>query len=164
MIMRFTKSFTLGFIICLLCFTATRAQTTAFTYQGKLTDSNLPQPTNGTYDVQFCRFDMQGAGQGTQQGATVTNPSVQVTQGIFTVNLDFGQAVFALGPDVYLEISLRPTGNPGSYTSLAPRQRITSVPYSIQSLNAAAAAMAANATQLGGVAANQYVQTADSRL
>ncbi len=167
MINQFTKNLIRSFILCLLCFCATRAQTTAFSYQGKLTDSTVPQPTNGTYDVQFRLFDVPGGGQGTQQGATITNPAVPVTNGIFTVSLDFGQAVFAAGADVYLEISLRQAGSNSGYTSLAPRQRLTSSPYSIQSLNAATAGTAANATnatQLGGVAANQYVQTADSRL
>ncbi len=171
------KNFALLLLACLLCFGAAEAQTTAFTYQGKLTDSNQPQPTNGTYDVQFRLFDSPGAG--TQQGATVTNGGVQVSGGVFTVSLDFGQAVFTLGSDVYLEISLRPAGSTGGYTSLAPRQRITSAPFAVQSLNAATATTAVNATtatnatsatnatnaaQLGGIAAAQYVVTGDARL
>lgn len=40
------------------------AQTTAFTYQGKLTDSGTP--ASGTYDMQFKLFDNPNAGQGTQ--------------------------------------------------------------------------------------------------
>jgi hypothetical protein len=44
---------------------------------------------------------------------------------------------------------------------------LTSTPYAIRSATAAAAdsaATATNATQLGGVATNQYVQTDDARL
>ena len=110
------------------------AQTTAFTYQGKLNDGG--NPANAGYDMQFRLFDMAGAGQGTQQGATITNPTVAVTNGNFAVSLDFGSAVFASGADRFLEISLRPAGNTGGYTSLAPRQKLTSSPYSVRSINA----------------------------
>ena len=62
------------------------AQGTAFTYQGKLTDSgNL---ANGQYDFQFKLFDALTAG--TQLGATQTLSPVPVTNSIFTVSLDFG--------------------------------------------------------------------------
>src|SRR5215510_2774439 len=57
------------------------AQTTAFTYQGKLTDSG--NPANGNYDMQFKLFDTVTVGTGTQQGSTLTNPTVQAAGGIF---------------------------------------------------------------------------------
>ena len=110
------------------------AQTTDFTYQGKLNDGG--NPANAIYDMQFRLFDLAGAGQGTQQGATITNPTVTVTNGNFAVSLDFGAAVFASGADRFLEISLRPAGNTGGYTSLAPRQKLTSAPYSVRSISA----------------------------
>ena len=52
------------------------AQTTAFTYQGKLNDGG--NPANASYDMQFRLFDLAGAGQGTQQGTTITIPTVAV--------------------------------------------------------------------------------------
>ena len=53
------------------------AQTTAFTYQGKLTDgANL---ANGNYDMQFKLFDTATVGTGTQQGSFIANASVTVT-------------------------------------------------------------------------------------
>jgi len=142
------------------------AQTTAFTYQGKLTDSgNL---TNAAYDMQFKLFD--AATNGTQIGATLTfdgnsgnPPSVSVTNGIFTVSLDFGSAALS-GADRYLEIGLKPAGNPDGYQQLLPRQKLTSTPYSVQALKATTATTATNAAQLGGVAASQYVVTSDARL
>lgn len=137
------------------------AQTTEFTYQGRFTDSSQAQPTNGTYEMQFRLFDNPNAGQGMQQGATVTKPTVQVTNGIFTVGLDFGAGNFASGGNLYLELSVRPAGSQGGYSSLAPRQPITSAPYAVRSLNAATAN---NALNLGGTAANQFVQTNDARL
>ncbi len=118
------------------------AQTTAFTYQGKLTDSGTPQ---ATYQMQFKLFD--AVSNGTQTGATITNPSVAVSSGVFTVNLDFGAAAFD-GADRFLEIAVkRNAGDP--FTILTPRQKLTSAPYAITS---------ANAFNLGGLAANTYLQ------
>src|SRR5690606_8839371 len=55
-------------------------------------------------------------------------------------------------------------GSPEPYTILDPRQPISSTPYAIRSLNAAAAETADNAAQLGGVDAAEYVQDDDERL
>ena len=134
---------------------AINAQTTAFTYQGRLTDAAMP--ANGTYEMQFRLFDTAGAGTGTQQGATVANPTVSVVNGIFTVQLDFGSAVFSTGANLFLEISLRPAGSTGGFTGLAPRQPITSAPYAIRALSAGQADLALDSNKLGGVNANQYV-------
>src|SRR5690349_15799784 len=75
-------------LLLLLTAISAFAQTTAFTYQGKLTDSgNL---ANGQYDLQFKLFDTATVGTGTQQGSAVTVSNVTVSNGIFTVQLDFG--------------------------------------------------------------------------
>jgi hypothetical protein len=113
---------------------AASAQTTGFTYQGKLSDSGTP--ANSNYDFQFKLFDLPTGG--TQQGTTVTLNSVAVTNGIFAVNLDFGATAFP-GADRFLEISLKPAGSAGGYQQLLPRQPLTSTPYAIKSLNAATA-------------------------
>lgn len=139
------------FAILCLSLIALFAQTTAFTYQGRFADSTVPQPTNGTYDFQLALFDL--ASGGTQQGTLQTVAGVQVANGTFTVQLDFGTTAFP-GADRFLEISVKKPAD-ASYTPLAPRQQLTSSPYAVQTINAA---------QLGGVAANQYVQTNDSRL
>ncbi len=159
----------LSTLILLFTFSNAQAQTTAFTYQGKLTDGgNL---ANAAYDMQFKLFD--AATNGNQIGATLTfdgaggnPPAVVVSSGIFAVNLDFGAAALS-GADRFLEILLKPAGNPGGYQQLLPRQRLTSTPFAVQSLNAANATnatTATNAAQLGGVAASQYVITSDARL
>lgn len=128
----------LSILVCLIVSaSAAFAQTTEFTYQGKLNQNNTP--ATGNYDMQFRLWNDPNAGQGTQQGATVNKPNVAVTDGIFTVNLDFGTAVFASGADRFLEISVRPAGDTGGYTSLAPRQKLTSAPYAIRSKEAATA-------------------------
>lgn len=132
-----------------------RAQTTAFTFQGRLTDGGTA--ANGTYDMQFELFDAASAGE--QIGATITNSAVSVSNGVFTVSLDFGANAFP-GADRFLEISVRHNSGE-AYTTLLPRQQLASGPYAIRAL---AASTATNATQLGGVAANQYVVTSDARL
>ena len=134
------------------------AQTTTFTYQGKLTEGS--SPANGSYDLQFALFDNLAGG--TQIGSTLIRAGTNVAGGIFTVQLDFAINAFP-GANRFLEISVRPA-SVGSFTILSPRQQISSTPYAIRTLSAATADTATNSTQLGGVAASQYVQTNDSRL
>lgn len=133
-------------------------QTTSFTYQGKLNDGGTP--ANGVYDLTFRLFDAANAGS--QIGTTVGLTNVQAVGGIFSVQLDFGAAAFT-GADRFLEISISPAGQ-GSFATLAPRQKLNSAPYSIQSLNAANALTALNAINLGGTPANQFVLSGDARL
>src|SRR3989442_3664745 len=134
------------------------AQTTAFTYQGRLTDGGTP--ANGNYDLQFTLWDSLSGGS--QIGSTQALPAVQVSGGVFTVTLDFGANAFP-GANRFLEINARLSGA-SAFTLLSPRQQITSTPYAVRSGIAAIADTATNATQLGGVGASQYVQTGDSRL
>src|SRR5438132_1164417 len=108
------------------------AQGSGFTYQGRLTDGGTA--ANGNYDLQFVLFDSLSGG--TQVGSTQTINTVAVSNGVFTVSLDFGANSFP-GASRFLEISARPTG--GSFTLLTPRQQITSTPYAVRSLNAASA-------------------------
>ena len=115
---------------------AAQAQTTAFAYQGQLTDGG--SPANGTYDMQFKLFDTDTVGTGMQQGSTITNTSVAVTNGAFTVMLDFGDSVFT-GAQRFLEVGIRAAGDTNPYTVLAPRQTISPTPYAIRSLVASAA-------------------------
>ncbi|HYW70118.1 MAG TPA: tail fiber domain-containing protein [Pyrinomonadaceae bacterium] len=141
----------------LLTTSAALGQATSFTYQGRLTDGGTA--ANGNYDLQFALWD--SASGGAQIGSTVTLNTVPVSNGVFSVSLDFGAGSFN-GANRFLEISARPNG--GSFTLLSPRQQVTSTPYAIRSVNASSADSATNATQLGGVAAAQYVQTNDTRL
>src|SRR5258707_4687967 len=76
------------------------AQTTSFTYQGRLTDSGTP--ATGNYDLQFILFD--NVAGGTQIGTPQTIPNIAVSAGIFTVQLNFGANAFS-GTSRFLEIS-----------------------------------------------------------
>lgn len=121
-------------ILFLLGVAAVNAQSTEFTYQGRLLDSSMP-PT-GTYDFQFSLWDTLAAGS--QRGTTQTISAVAVTGGIFTVKLDFGPTAFSDGTARFLEIEVKPAAG-GAFTTLAPRQALTSAPHSIRSLSTAAA-------------------------
>jgi type VI secretion system secreted protein VgrG len=96
---------------------------TVFTYQGCL--SSGTNAANGLYDL---TFGVWSASTGaTQVGNTLTNSAVGVTNGLFTVLLDFGSAVFD-GSARWLEVGVRPNGN-GSFLTLAPRQALAATPY-----------------------------------
>ncbi len=97
---------------------------TAFTYQGRLTDGGVP--ANGTYDFLFSLF-YEAAG-GSVIGSLPLE-DVIVTDGLFTVQLDFGD-VFD-GSSLYLEIGVRPWDSTDEYTTLVPRQPLTPTPYAI---------------------------------
>jgi hypothetical protein len=100
------------------------AQGTAFTYQGQL--QNNGSPANGGYDFQFMVFDnVTGV---TQQGPTLTTNAVSVSNGLFTVTLDFG-SVFP-GANRWLDISVRTNGS-SQFFELVPRQPLTPTPYAI---------------------------------
>ena len=147
----------ISFFIIVALASAAFAQTTTFTYQGSLKDGGIA--ASGNYDLEFLLFDASSAG--TQLGSTISQNSVAISNGTFAVTLDFGSQF--PGASRFLEIHVRQTGG-GSFTVLAPRQQISSAPYSVKSLNADNAVTATNATQLGGVAANQFVVTGDARL
>jgi hypothetical protein len=109
-----------------------RAQGTAFTYQGRLNDGI--NPANGTYNLRFALFDALTVGN--QVGSPLTNSPVNVSNGLFTVTLDFG-ANFP-GADRWLEIGVRTNGS-GTFFTLSPRQKITPSPYAIYAAGASAA-------------------------
>lgn len=99
--------------------------TTVFTYQGRLTDGG--NAANGTHEFEFYLYD--AATNGTHLG-TQTVEEVPVTDGIFTVQLDFGAGAFN-GERRWLEIWVRndTDGQPGE--TLSPRQEITATPYAM---------------------------------
>ena len=132
----------IALIITLAVATVSLAQTTEFTYQGKLTDGGMA--ANANYDFEFRLFDAAAGGNllGTQ-----TKLGVSVNAGVFTVLLNFG-AQFT-GAERWLEIGVKPVGSGGGYQQLLPRQQISSSPYAVKSLNA---------EQLGGIAASGFVQ------
>lgn len=121
---------------------AALAQGTAFTYQGRLTDAG--NPANGDYDLKFSIFDDPSAGS--QIGDSVTNSPVAVSNGLFTVTLDFGVGAFD-GAARWLEIGVA-SGGSGAFALLTPRQPLTPAPYAIHAGTASGAAPGAVVTSL----------------
>ena len=98
----------------------------AFTYQGRLTSGGAP--VNGPCDFQFSLFDAASAG--TQIGSTQTAGNISVTNGLFTVVIDFGGGAFN-GLARWLEIGVRCPAGSGAYTPLSPRQALRAAPYAL---------------------------------
>ena len=124
------KSKTLGVLNGLVIFAALNmrplvasAQGNAFSYQGRLNDGS--NPASGLYDLRFNLYD-SSAGAGTV-GLPITNAATLITDGLFTVLLDFGPGIFN-GPGRWLEIGVRTNGST-SFTMLAPRHPLAAVPY-----------------------------------
>ena len=114
------------------------AQGTAFTYQGRLNAQGVA--ANGSYDLTFALYDSLGGGN--VVGLPVTNSAVSVSNGLFTLTLDFGSGVFP-GANRWLEIGVRTNGSQAPFVTLNPRQQTTATPYAIQALGAAQAASVA---------------------
>lgn len=98
-----------------LCLSA-HAQGTAFTYEGQLDDGT--SPANSIYVLRFAIFDAASAGNRVLD--LLTNSAVAISNGLFTVTLDFGAGVFD-GTSRWLEIGVRTNAN-DDFTILSPRQ------------------------------------------
>ena len=109
---------------------STVAQTTAFTYQGRLNDGAAPG--NGSYDLTVGLYPASSGGIAT--GGPLTNSPVNVSNGLFTVTLDFGSGAF-IGAARWLEIGVRSNGSAAAYTILNPRQSVSPAPYAIAAAN-----------------------------
>lgn len=107
------------------------AADTAFTYQGQLKRSEVP--LNGQIDARFSLW-LSPAGQdpSDQIGSTVLHNAIEVANGLFSVDLDFGQDAFN-GNARWLQIEIHDhDDSPGAFTTLSPRQALTPIPYALQ--------------------------------
>jgi hypothetical protein len=120
----------LGLMVCQVKVSEAAEMGTAFTYQGRLIDAN--NAADGLYDFRFKLYDDANVVDSNQVGGDVNKPDVDVVDGYFTVELDFGSEVFD-GNAVWLEIGVRPGRmyDPNLYTTLTPRQELTPVPYAL---------------------------------
>lgn len=117
----------------------------------------MPQ---ATYQMQVRLF---GSLSGSDQiGSTITNTNVAVNEGVFTVNLDFGAAVFT-GEERFLQIAVRRNASE-SFVTLRARQQIPSSPYSIHTLSATQADAALDSNKLDGVDASMTLMKIGSKL
>src|ERR1017187_9463703 len=109
------------------------AQGTAFTYQGQL-DLNGTPPVDNLY---YMDFELYANAQGTGSALNDLTQGVPVTNGLFTVILDYGSTAFT-GAQRWLQIGVSTNGIVGPFTYLAPLQQLTPVPYAIYAEDAAA--------------------------
>lgn len=159
-----------------LCGTAgAQPISSGFTYQGELRESGAV--VTGVYDLRFRLYE--GLASGAQIGGTICINDVEVTEGTFTVELDFGTVFF--GSNRFLEIDVRSDtglscGTTTGFVTLSPRQKLTTTPYASYAMVAASAdfatsagtatsatsaTSAANATNLNGQPATFYTNAAN---
>ena len=126
-------------------------QDTAFTYQGQL--QNNGSPASGTYNLTFSLFTVSTGGSSV--AGPVTTNGVGVTNGLFTVTIDFGSGVFT-GATNWLQIGVESNGV-GTFTTLKPRQQLTPVPnaiFAVASGTASSVSGTIAAAQISGTVAS----------
>jgi len=117
-----------AFFCAALASSPANAQSTAFTYQGSLDDAGAP--ASGLHDFRVLLFN--AASGGVVVGSPQCADNVEVIDGVFTLQLDFGQA-YATTAERHLEIEVRqdtglPCADLTGFVALAPRQQITAAP------------------------------------
>lgn len=138
------KTFKLSLASLILCLvlpgTAAAAPLDAtLTYQGSL--DNGGAVAEGDHDFRFRLFDDPNAGM--QIGPELEHLAVPVSEGVFTVHLDFGSGPFSSDEALWLEVDVRdPAG--GGYVTLAPRQPVRATPFALLSLGTADGAVDAD--------------------
>jgi hypothetical protein len=122
-----TMVLAMGLAICLASPARAAPMGTAYTYQGRLIKGD--ETGDGLYDFTFKLFDDPCTG--TQQAGTVIIDDLDVIDGYFTAELDFGAAFD--GNARWLEIAVRPgasiDGN--DFLTLLPRQEVTPTPLAL---------------------------------
>ncbi len=140
----FNRVFFLGaFLACSLSHSKPFAQGTVFTYQGSLNADS--HPACGSYDVKFALFG--NSTNGSPLAGPVTNAAVAVTNGLLVTTVDLG-AVFN-GSSYWLELAVS-TNGANVFTTLAPRQALTPVPYAMFAAAASNLLGMVDASQLTG--------------
>jgi hypothetical protein len=98
----------------------------SFTYQGQIKQNGSPY--TGQCDFQFALYNSVSGTTG-QIGTTETKAAVTVSNGLFSVSLNFGPAF--QGNKTWLDIQARCPSGSGSYVALSPRQQLQAAPYAL---------------------------------
>ena len=119
------------------------AVSNTFTYQGSLSDAGTP--ANGTYDLRFALLSDNAP------VPPIIVEDVVVTDGVFTVELDFGSAID--GNDFELEVGVRAGSAMGGFTILSPTTPIRPTPQAqVAGLAGEAVSVSPNAVSSAGIA------------
>lgn len=128
---------TIIMFITLLAFTSAMSQNvdSSFTYQGELIDNGAP--ANGQYDINLDLID----GDMFPFGNTSEHSPVEVVNGLFSVNADFGISKYDGYKDVTVTVSIRKTSEgPGGAFTVLGSQTIQAVPLATNLTNGNATA------------------------
>ena len=98
---------------------------TSITYQGALSQNGAV--VNGPRDFRFRLYDVAVGGAPL---ATVQSFGVDVLEGVFSVEIDFGQNPWTANDQYWLEIEAGPADQSQSYEVIG-RQKLTATPYSL---------------------------------
>jgi hypothetical protein len=137
-----------GFAVLFLVYPkASAAINPQINFQGKLTNPDGTNVTNGTYSIMFSIYSASSGG-----GViwTETQSSVATTDGVFQASL--GSVTALPGSVNFASNSLYLGVKVGSDSEMTPRIKFTAAPYAFN------AATADNATNLGGIGSSGYVQ------
>lgn len=122
---------------------------TAFTYQGRLTDTDTGEPVAGPCDL---RFGLYGSASGADLvGGPQTVPNVTPLNGYFSAELDFGAGRFT-GESRYLKIEV---DCGGGFVALAPRIRLRPAPNALALPGLWTQQNATSPNLIGGYSGNQ---------
>lgn len=136
----------LGVMIGIACFLISTPTTEAainpqINFQGKLTNTDGTNVTNGTYSIVFSLYSVASGGSAVW---TETQGSVSITDGIFQVSLgsvtSLPGSVDFNSSDLYLGIKV------GADAEMTPRVRLTAAPYAF------------NSDRLNGLTSSNFVQ------
>jgi hypothetical protein len=111
-------------------------QAEPFVFQGQLNEAG--SPASGVYDLAFDIYNVETGGAAI--AGTVVVDDLEVTNGNFTVELDFGD-VFD-GSSRWITINVRDGADTGPYTLLDPRAKVGSSPQASFASTAGSAAVA----------------------
>lgn len=121
-----------------------RAQGTAFMYQGRL--NNGVNPATGTYNFTFSLFNASSNGVALAGPLAINNTIV--SNGLFSVVLDFGSGVFN-GQGCWLQIGVETNGG-NTFTTLTPLQPVLPVPYAVMAASAGSLLGSVSSAQISG--------------
>jgi hypothetical protein len=131
---KFASKVLLGLLALGLCGPgAAQNGSNVISYQGTMRYQGLL--ANGAFDLRFRLLN--SASGGTPVGNVVELDNLPVRGGQFASRLDFGVNVFD-GQALFLELSTRLGTSTGNYTTLAPAQEITAVPFAMLARSVAA--------------------------
>lgn len=127
----------------------------SFTFQGRLNGTNgLAQ---GQHDFEFGLWDRKAGGS--HLGGLALS-QVEVSNGLFTVDLDFGTNVFAGGAVRFVEVAVKRSADTNDPVVLLPRTRVAPAPYAVTAGDVPDGSIGTTKIALGAVDGNRLANGA----